>query len=232
MDGDGQDRFTSSREGVIASDEKYQALLTELKTRIIPQVLTEWDELRLSRDEDGDDENTRKSPKERRALSLYNLTSKDYTEESDGKIKGWVKGLQPDAEFNIPAYVDCFLSENLIRKYIEDEQLPLTDPAKQEISDWKAREQLRKAEANISFEIRGHNNDLSYLGMDFLAKSVESNVHQQNTASLVRDGIEYKPMRNAVGHTALLTEAAKQRLRLVYENIKGRLVTLLSARTD
>ncbi|GAG84729.1 unnamed protein product, partial [marine sediment metagenome] len=84
-----------------------------------------------------------------------------------------------------------------------------------------------KLEANISFDIREHGDDLSYLGMDFLAKIVDGNKHQQNTTSLVRDAIEYKPMRNAVGHTALLTEVAKQRLKLVYENIKGRLKTLL-----
>ena len=68
--------------------------------------------------------------------------------------------------------------------------------------------------------------------MDYLAKTVEGNMHQQNTASLVRDGVEYKPMRNAVGHTALLTENAKQKLRLVYENIKGRLKALLAGQAE
>ena len=64
--------------------------------------------------------------------------------------------------------------------------------------------------------------------MDFLAKVVEGNSSNQNTTSLVRDAIDFKPMRNAVGHTALLTEIAKQRLTLVYENIKGRIKRLLS----
>ena len=228
LDADGKDRFASGREGVVVSDTKYQTLLKELKDVIIPRVLDKWDELRLSRDKDGDDENRRKNKKERRARSLYNLSSKDYTEEGDVEIKNWIKELRPDAEFNIPAYVDCFLSENLIRKYIKEKQVPLTPPAKTEISAWKPREQKCKSEANISFDIREHNDDLSYLGMAFLAKVVDGDSHQQNTASLVRDAVEYKPMRNAVGHTALLTEVAKQRLRLVYENIKGRIKTLLS----
>lgn len=225
LDADGEDRFTTSREGVIASDDKYQALLKELRALIL-RVLDEWDELRLSRGKDGDDENIRKTKKERRARSLYNLSSKDYTEEGDAEIKNWIQELQLDAEFNIPAYVDCFLSENLIRKYIREVQVPLTTPAENEINTWKSREQRRKSEANISFDIREHSDDLSYLGMDFLAKVVDGNRHQQNTASLVRGATEYKPMRNAVGHTALLTEVAKQKLRLVYENIKGRLKTL------
>ena len=37
------DRFTSGREGVIESDEIYQSLLSELRDRIIPQILKEWD---------------------------------------------------------------------------------------------------------------------------------------------------------------------------------------------
>ena len=64
--------------------------------------------------------------------------------------------------------------------------------------------------------------------MDALAKVVDGNGSQQNTASLVRDAVEYRPMRNAIGHTALLTDLAKQKLTLVYENIKGRIKTLLS----
>lgn len=227
LDGDGEDRFTSSREGVLASDEKYQELLKELKDKIVPQVLTEWDELRLSRDEDGDDEDARKTPKERRALSLYNLTSKDYTDKTSGDIKNWVKELQPDAAFNIPSYVDCFLSENLIRRYIQDGKLPLTQRAINEVRDKKTEEVKHKKNANVSFDIN-RLGDLSYLGMDTLSDMVDGPI-KLNAASLSRDANEYKPMRNAVAHTALLTDVAKQRLRLVYENIKGRLAALLSA---
>jgi hypothetical protein len=228
LDGDQIDRFATSRESIVPGDLKYGELLKIFKEKMLEKISDEWDKLRLSRDEDGDDENPRKTEKERRALSLYNLSSKDYVIERNADVRKWIKKLQPDAEFNIPAYVDCFLSENLIRKYIKEKKVPLTPPAITEIDQWKPREQKRKSEANISFDIRKDNDDLSYLGMDFLAKVVDGSRNQQNTASLVRDAVEYKPMRNAVGHTALLTEVAKQRLRLVYENIKGRIRTLLS----
>jgi hypothetical protein len=227
LDADGKDRFASSRESIIPGDSKYEELLKILKEKILGKISDEWDNLRLSIGEDGDDENARKTKKARRANSLYNLSSKDYTEEGDVEIKNWIKELQPDAEFNIPAYVDCFLSENLVRKYIKEKQVPLTPPAENEIHTWKQREQRRKSEANISFDIREHNDDLSYLGMDFLAKVVDGSRHRQNTASLVRDATDFKPMRNAVGHTGLLTAVAKQRLTLVYENIKGRVKALL-----
>lgn len=228
LDRDGNDRFTTGREGIISGDAKYKELIKTLKGEILKEISEKWDELRLAAEEEGDDENPRKTLKERRALSLYNLSSKDYIEEENVEIKSWLKGLQPDAEFNIPAYVDCFLSENLIRKYIKKKQIRMTSPVENEINVWKLREEQRKSKANISFDIRKHNDDLSYLGMDFLAKVVDGSIHQQNTASLVRDAVEYKPMRNAVGHTVLLTEVAKKRLRLVYENIKGRIKVLLS----
>ena len=42
LDADGKDRFTSSREGVIESDEQYQSLLEELGG-IVPKVINQWD---------------------------------------------------------------------------------------------------------------------------------------------------------------------------------------------
>ena len=228
LDSDGNDRFTTSREAIAPGDPKYEELLKVFKEELLVRISDKWDALRLARGKDGDDENPRKTPKERRALSLYNLSTKDYSDSGSKPVNAWIKELRPDAEFNIPAYVDCFLSENLVRKYIKERRIPATQPAVTEIKQWKQRERDRKSEANISFDIREDNDDLSYLGMGFLAKVVEGKRHHQNTASLVRDAIEYKPMRNAVGHTALLTDVAKQRLRLVYENIKERIKKLLS----
>lgn len=228
LDSDGNDRFGTSRESIVPGDEKYKGLIEILKSEILTIISNKWDELRLGVDEDGDDDNPRKTLKERRALSLYNLSSKDYAHSNNHEVDTWIKELQPDAEFNIPSYADCFLSENLIRKYIKEEKIPLTAPATTEINEWKPREQQRKAEANINFDIRENNDDLSYLGMDFLAKVVDGSINQPNTSSLVRDAVEYKPMRNAVGHTAQLTGIAQQKLNLVYENIKARIKTLLS----
>ena len=229
MDSDGVDRFTSSREGVKDTDGKYQELLSDLKMNIVSKVLDEWDKLRLARGQDGDDASTRKTPRQRRAISLFNMSSDDYKDSNaqSDHVDKWIKQLRPEAEFNIPAYVDCFLSENLIRKYIHHGGIPLTPPAQTEITRWRGRETARKTEANISFQIRKDNDDLSYLGMDYLAKVVEGTNKDPNTASLVRDATEYKPMRNAVGHTGLLTENSKRRLNSVYENIQGRLRTLL-----
>jgi hypothetical protein len=61
--------------------------------------------------------------------------------------------------------------------------------------------------------------------MDYLANLFDK--LDDNKASLSRDAKEYKPMRNAVAHTARLTEEAKEKLVSVYKNIKGRLIKLL-----
>ncbi len=229
LDKDGKDRFTSSREGVVPGDARYEGFVETLKEKILEDISSQWDDLRLSRGEDGDDENPRKSLKQRRARSLYNLSSKDYTNNKSNKVNKWVSELQSDAEFNIPAYVDCFLSENLVRKYIKEKEVIFSKEAQEEVETRKRNEGNSKNVGNISIDIRSVDDDLNYLSMDFLANLVDKE-DPLKKASLSRDAKEYKPMRDALAHTSLLTEKAKDRLTSVYENIKGRLVTLLTSR--
>jgi hypothetical protein len=61
--------------------------------------------------------------------------------------------------------------------------------------------------------------------MDGLANLVDKG--DQTKACLSRDANEYKPVRDAIAHTALLSDVAKNKLSSVYENIKGRLRILL-----
>ncbi|MBE7536201.1 MAG: ATP-binding protein [Anaerolineales bacterium] len=227
LDSDEKDRFTSSRDGVVHDDDKYSELIKVLKD-ILEKISSEWDELRLDRGEDGDDENPRKTLKQRRARSLYNLSSKEYAGDKADKVNNWLKDLQPDAEFNIPAYVDCFLSENLVRKLIEERQISLSPEAEKERDKWRDAEIFSKNKANISIDIRRTGGDLSYLSMDGLANLVDKSKDPLREAGLSRDATEYKPMRDALAHTALLTDVAKKRLTTVYENIQGRVRTLLS----
>jgi len=124
--------------------------------------------------------------------------------------------------------MDCFLSENLVRKFMFEKKIALTKPAKTEVKQWRGLERNRKDEANISFLIRKNNDDLSYLGMDFLAKSIEGTKRSDGKASLVGDSVNYKPVRNVVGHTGLLTKNAKTHLTMTFENIKARVKNLLA----
>lgn len=229
MDSDGSDRFGTSREGVVPGDEKYKNLIEALKSEILNKLSDEWDKLRLDRGEDGDDENPRKTLKERRARSLYNLSSKDYSGSGNKHTKKWLEDLQDEAEFNIPSYVDCFLSENLIRKYIKGKGIQLTKEANEEIAKFKNAETNNKNKGNVSIDIRESNDDISYLSMDGLACLVDKK-DRIKEACLARDASEYKPIRDALAHTALLTDTAKNKLTTVYANIKGRVKILLSGK--
>lgn len=232
MDGDGDSPFTSSREGVVESNPLYIALCDYMRKEFLPKVIDEWDEFRLDLGRQGDEENPRKSKKERGASNLVNAAQAEYVDEGASKesqeeVEKWLIDLRPHAEFNVSAYVDCFMSENLVRKFIVESGRGLTTPAQADADEWKKREEARKMEAGISFDIRRDADDLSYLGMDFLAICAEGSKSSDGSPSLWKDAISFRPVRNAVGHTGLLTSVAKAHLNVTFENIRARVRFLL-----
>ena len=94
-------------------------------------------------------------------------------------------------------------------------------------NEWKPKAENAKGSANISFEIREDNSDLSYMDMDSLASLADNETDKIKKASLRRDATEYKPIRDALSHTSRLTKDAKTRLNATYENIKARIIVLL-----
>lgn len=233
LDEELKDRFTSSREGIIADDDKFQSLLSDLRNILLPQIIEDWDVWRIEIGREGDDDNPRMSKKARKSRALYSVVSEEYSlpEEADtkDKVRQWVKDLADDAQFNFSSYAECFVSENLIRKYIEDKKIPLSKEAQDEVDTRKKNEDTSKNIGNVSIDIRKSGGNLGYLSMDFLANLVDKD-DPIKKASLSRDAKEYKPMRDALAHTSLLTDVAKNKLTTVYENIKGRLRMLLSSK--
>ncbi len=226
------DRFTSDREGVVADDPKYQIFLQEFR-KIILKIVNDWDHFRISNRKPGDSENDSITRKERTSRDLFNAVSDEYTEEEPassgkrGKVDGWVDDLADDASFNFTSYAECFVSENLIRNYINDKQIVLSPEAIKDSDHYKKKEQENKDKGNISIEIRKKPHDLSYLDMDNLAYMVDMDKTGKK-AALSRDADQYKPIRDALAHTALLSDLAKSKLTSIYENIRGRLKSLLS----
>jgi len=231
MDREGTDPFTSSREGVVEDDIQFQSLMDYLKRHLLPQIIDEWDGLRLDRNLEGDDENSRKTKKERKARDLVNAAKDDYKLEdaapNKDKVDTWLDALQEDAQYNLQSYIDCFLSENLIRSYLVEKTIPLTPVAAKDAADWKAKEAANLAKANISWSIRTANDDLYYIEMDGLAIMAEG--YKLSTGpSLWLDAVSYKPVRNAVGHTGLLSAAGKTHLNQVFLNVRARIKNLLA----
>ncbi len=236
LDSGDNDPFTSSREGILEGDEKFIAMIDELRRNILPKIIDDWDRLRLERNKDGDEENASIPIKIRKSKSLFNVVKDEYTPDdeylSKDMVNNWIKYLEPDATFNISSYVDCFLSENLIRKYIETQGLGIEDTFVNKAKKFMATEQNKLEKSNISFDIRTIDNTTSYLGMDDLANIADKASKGKEVRSLVRDAVSYVPIRNVVGHTGRLTEEAKTHLTLTYQNIQSRIKKLLQTATD
>ena len=142
------------------------------------------------------------------------------------KVDEWIENLSKDAEFNVTTYAECFISENLLRRFINHKTIAISKEAKVESDKMRAKEETNKNTANLSFDLRQSKDDLVYLDMDNLANLIEK-VDPIRQAGLSRDAKEYKPIRDAMAHTSLLTHNAKQRLNSTYENIKARIKTLI-----
>lgn len=228
---DEKDRFTSSREGIVADDPKYQKFLEKFRKTVL-KIVEDWDEWRLKHREEGDPENERLSKTERASAGLYNAVASGYEPPKRTKaadtVERWVDELGADARFNFESYAECFVSENLVRKYIKQQGVRMSPEAQRAIKEFKERETRNKRRGNISIEIRRGRSDLSYLDMHGLVTLVDK-VDPIKDAGLSRDADEFKPIRDALAHTALLTDVAKRKLTSVRENIKARVKTLLAS---
>lgn len=226
------DRFTSNREGIIDSDPTFTNFISVFKTDLLLKIIEEWDDLRRKHKLKGDPEDTRITSRDRSSEELYNVVVQEYTPEDKNSpaaplVTKWSNELQEDAKYNFGSYAECFVSENLIRKYIEEKSIAMSTEAQAEVAKWKKVETDSKNKGNISIDIRKVAKDESYLSMNDLAYLVDKK-DPVKEACLARDANEYKPIRDALAHTALLTDPAKAKLTSVYENIKGRIKNLLS----
>lgn len=229
---DETDRFTSSREGVVPDDPKFKSLLEELE-RVLKMIINDWDIWRTEINQDGDSENTRMTKKQRKSKELFNVIVEDFKPSKDNsksrkKVDDWINAIRDDAEFNLSSYSECFISENLLRRYISEKSILLSKEAQDSANRWKQQEIKSKQAGNINFEIREGKTDLAYIDMDYLARVADDASDRITKATLVRDASEYKPIRDAIAHTSRLTSIAKMRLTITYENIKERIVSLLN----
>lgn len=227
---DNDDPFTSSREGVISDNHSYQLFLKELKERILPGVIEDWDKLRVKYGDDGDPDNPSIPRKVRKSQELFNSVSSEFTlDEGDSNksvIDGWVDSLKEDASYCFSSYAECYISENLLRKYILEKKIELPAESISLAKGYKQREVESKKAGNISIDVRTNSHDLYYLSMSELA-AVFDKKDRVKESSLHRDSYEYKPLRDPLMHTAQLTQVAKTRLTMTYENIKARLKEIL-----
>lgn len=225
-----KDRFTSSRESVVANDPKFDWLLETVLKEIVRVILVDWDDWRRKHRKAGDSEDKRISKKARKSEELYNVVSEEYLSVSDDQsensqlVDTWIDDLLIDAKFNFGSYAECFIAENLMRKFVEHKEIPLNSGAQTEVARVKARESSNKAEGNVNISIRNSEEGVSYLDMKFLAELVDT---PGGNIGLYKDSKEYRPIRDAVMHTSLLSDPAKRKLTTVFDNIRARVKILL-----
>ena len=63
--------------------------------------------------------------------------------------------------------------------------------------------------------------------MDDLSNFVDKPQNALTDAGIARDAKVYKPIRDAMAHTSILTAVAKNSLNTTYENIKARIKKIL-----
>lgn len=234
LDSDEIDRFTSSREGILSDDILFLNLLKTIKEKM-KSIINQWDEWRIKNRQDGDDDNPRLSRKERASKKLYNEIANEFkpnlsnNSEPVKRIEKWIDELRKDATFNIQAYITCFLSENLIRKLIKHKSIKLDEETLSKMQKWKNNESELKKRRNLTIEIRRDNDDLLYLGLKDLASIADPYKNKDKFSShLINDAKILTPIRNAVMHTSALTQDAKNKLEIIYDNIKAKIKNLLS----
>lgn len=226
------DRFTSSREGIKPDDEKFNSLLNVLSS-VLKDIFSDWDLWRTELRQDGDPDNSRMTKKERKSQELLNAISDEYLppkgDQSRSIVSDWIDELKDDAEFNLVSYGDCFLSENLLRRYVKECSLPMASVVQEKITKWRSNARKAEDAANISFQIRSSDDGILYCDMESLTSIIEKERGDTSKPSLSRDVKRYKPIRDAVAHTSLLSTSAKRELSSICENIRARIVNLLSA---
>src|SRR5580704_14343178 len=89
---DSKDRFTSSREGIVADDPKYEAFLENFRKKVL-KIVDDWDKFRIKQRKEGDPDNPRLSKKERASRGLYGAVSQEFGlpkgSANKGKVAGW-----------------------------------------------------------------------------------------------------------------------------------------------
>lgn len=69
--------------------------------------------------------------------------------------------------------------------------------------------------------------NIYYLDMQYLSNFIDKAPDKNKDLALSRSSIIYKPVRDAVGHTSIITPTAKKQLSVELENIKERVMTLM-----
>ncbi|HWZ22252.1 MAG TPA: ATP-binding protein [Cytophagaceae bacterium] len=222
------DRFTSSREGIIKDDPLYQKFLEELK-KIQTIVLKEWNELRIKNRHEADIETDKRPGYEVRMEESRNRRAKDFENKigeniKDKNIKKTLKDVLKDLSYkNTLVYQDLFILENIFREYIKFKKIKennfntSNDEEKEVIDYIKSTRGLRKKDEErhaLKGKIIKTEHYLNYADLWCLATIVDiliknnpkKPIPKKYRKELSADAKEINPIRNPIMHTNEVTD--------------------------
>lgn len=230
FDDEGDDRFTSSREGIIKDDLLYKEFLLKLK-EIIKIVIKDWSPWRreIKSDWDVDDGDI---PKYQAKMEQgRNEREKDFNKKIDEAIndKGMKKSLKDKiadlSQKNTIIYQDIFILENIFREYIKikgvkEVDFDLLDKNQENCIEniKKTRKEREKDQIThiLKDKIIKEDHYLNYLNLTELAYVIDYMINShankliKNRKGMVADAQDIIPIRNPVMHTTEITKEAEE----------------------
>lgn len=226
FDDDNNDRFTSSREGIIKDDPLYQEFLKELK-KIQAVIIQDWTPWRNELKLEGDIDQDKRPAYEVRMEDSRNRREKDFRdkiEESmeDKETKKRLKEkLRALSYKNTMVYQDLFILENIFREYIKikdikeedlDDAIDEERAVKEMIQNMRGQRKAEEEKHALKGKIVKEDHYLNHLYLFDLAEIIDRKINkeqdkpQRHRRPLENDTKEINPVRNAVMHTIEVTE--------------------------
>lgn len=221
------DRFTSSREGIIKDDPLYQKFLTELR-KIQKIIMEDWTPWRNAENDEGDIDMDKRPAYEVRMENSRNRRAKDFQKKidetiSNRKVRNSLKEKLKELSYkNTLVYQDLFILENMFREYIRICKIDESD-LKKGVSDEedeiietikRIKSEREKAEERHALKGKIVQNEsyLNYLFLFHLGEIIDLKILKSHKTkkrfrkSLELDTKEIEPIRNPIMHTNEVTE--------------------------
>lgn len=228
FDDKNNDRFTSSREGIIKDDPLYQDFLSELK-KIQTIIIQDWTPWRNQLKLEGDIEQDNRPGYEVRMEDSQNRRERDFKEKLDLNIqdKNLKKSLQTRLKNfsykNTLIYQDLYILENIFREYLKLKPVEEKDFDKSNLDEKTIIDNINQtrgyrksdeARHSLKGKIVRHEHYLNYVDLCdlgeivdiFAAKNQKKPMPKKYRRPLLSDAQEINPVRNPVMHTNEITD--------------------------
>lgn len=239
LDSGTNDPFTSSRESVIEDDPQFTELLKGL-AKAVNQIYDEWDDWRIKDRQDGDDENQKRSKKERAALRLTEEQAKELfpetgTKKSSETFDELLEKAKSGLTKSLDDYGHIYILENLMRQIATRYHMKLNPNNEKTADGYKTKAENDFRESLLQEKCRTCEKRLWYLGLDDLMKVVdrktrspEASAGKQTVNTPIKSqSASIRYLRNIVMHTAGLTPYGSEQLKARKEAIAADLRTIV-----